>query len=106
MTPRPYRPLQEFESAIQRRDLDLAIALARDIAHENGRPISLRSALGLLPLVAVERPGEFDGWALRWLTRWASERPGATIEQAAEIAGALADLPDEPDAALDFPAAL
>lgn len=41
-------------------------------------------------------PEEYDRWALRWLGRWAAEAPDATIEQAAELAASLADLPSEP----------
>jgi hypothetical protein len=49
-----------------------------------------------LPLIAAQSPREYNAWALRWLTRWASERPMATVDQAAEVAASLADLPTEP----------
>jgi len=49
-----------------------------------------------LPVVAVQRVEAYDGWALRWLVRWSTEASGATIERAAVIAAALADLPTEP----------
>jgi hypothetical protein len=95
MAPAPYRPLREFEHAVERRDLPMAVAIATDIARETGRPIGLDFALQLLPLIAARRE-LYDAWALRWLARWVGESPGATIEQAADVAAALADLPIEP----------
>lgn len=44
----------------------------------------------------AREPSGVRPWALRWLARWASEHKAATIEQAAEIAASLADLPAEP----------
>jgi hypothetical protein len=95
MGPRPYRPVREFEHAVERGDLTMAVAIARDIASEHGRPVGLDLALELLPLAAGRRE-LYEAWALRWLARWASEWPQASIEQAAEVAAALADLPVEP----------
>jgi hypothetical protein len=86
MNPRPYRPLQELEYAIERGDFGIAVAMATDYASEHQRPISLDLALQLLPLVVAREPDAYDGWACRWLARWLSETRGATIEQAAEIA--------------------
>ncbi len=63
---------------------------------ERGRPIELGTAARFLPLIATASPGEYDAYALRWLARWVSETGTATIEQAAEIAASLADLPVEP----------
>ncbi len=96
MTPRPYRPLVELEGALARGDVDFAVTLAVELAEERRRPIELGLALGFLPLIAAQRPREFDAWALRWLARWLAETPAASIEQAAELAGLLADLPAEP----------
>jgi hypothetical protein len=95
----PHRPGRELERAVQRGDLGMAVAITRDIAREGGRPIPLNLALQLLPLVATQQTEAYDSWACRWLARWLSETPGATIERAAELAGALADLPTEPLAA-------
>src|SRR5206468_3224168 len=61
----------------------------------SARPVPLDVAARFLPLVAKESPREYDAYALRWLTRWASEKPQATAEQAAEVAASLADLPAE-----------
>ena len=77
----------------------MAVAIAKDLARESGRPIPLPLAASLLPLVAAQRTEEYDAWALRWLVRWASEASAPTIELAAEVAATLADLPDEPAAA-------
>jgi hypothetical protein len=92
----PYHPVRDLESALERGDLEMAIALSKDVAREHGRPIHIALALRLLALVATQRHEEYDRWARRWLVRWLSETLGATIEQAAEITGALADLPEEP----------
>jgi hypothetical protein len=99
MAPRPYRAGAELEAALERGDLSLARALAKDVSEERGRPLDLDIALGFLPLVAVQNAEAYDDWAMRWLGRWIRETPGATIEQAAELAGTLADLPAEPAAA-------
>jgi hypothetical protein len=96
----PHRPIRELEGAISRGDLHMASAIARDFARERGRPIDLGLALELLPLVVVHDLAAYDAWACRWLARWLRETRGATIEAAAELAGALADLPGEPLAAL------
>jgi len=91
----PYRPARELERAIERRELDIAIAIAKEIARE--RPIGLALALRLVSLVAAEGR-DYDLWACRWLARWLAETPDATIALAAEVAATLADLPAEPQA--------
>jgi hypothetical protein len=100
MGPGPHRPLRDLEGAIRRGDLEMASAIARDLARARGRPIALELALELLPLVVAEDLGSYDVWACRWLARWLNETRGATIESAAELAAALADLPSEPVTAL------
>ncbi len=90
----PHRPTRELRAAIERRELDMAIGIAKDIARER-RPIGLELALGLVALVAADGK-DYDGWACRWLERWLSETPGASIAVAAEVAAMLADLPAEP----------
>jgi hypothetical protein len=92
----PYRPLRELQGAIERRELAIAIGIAKDIARER-RPIGLEPALGLVALVAAEGP-DYDLWACRWLARWLAETRGATIGLAAEVAATLADMPAEPQA--------
>jgi hypothetical protein len=100
MGPGPHRPVRELEGAIRRGDLAMASAIARDLAHARGRPIGLDLALELLPLVAAHDLSAYDTWACRWLARWLTETSGATIDRAAELAGALAHLPAEPAPAL------
>jgi hypothetical protein len=73
------------------------MTLAEELRIEHGNPIDLERALRFLPLLARESPREFDASAMRWLVRWVSETP-ATIEEAAEVAAQLADLPGEPKA--------
>lgn len=96
MGPRPWRPAAELEKALQRGDLRYAVALAEELRIERGRPIDLATAARFLPLIAAASPAEYDAYALRWLARWAAETGTATIEQAAEVAASLADLPREP----------
>ena len=45
-------------------------------------------------------PGEptYDAWACRWLGRWLTQASNPSIEQAAEIAGMLTNMPSEPQA--------
>ncbi len=90
----PYRPTRELEAALERRELDIAIGIAKDIARER-RPIGLPLALRLVALVA-EQGDDYDPWACRWLARWLRETPETTIALAAEVAATLADLPAEP----------
>jgi len=96
MGPRPWRPSAELEQALARGDLRFAVALAEELRVERGQPIELATAARFLPLIAAASPGEYDAYALRWLARWVAETGAATIEQAAEIAASLADLPVEP----------
>jgi hypothetical protein len=96
MAPRPWRPAAELEKALERGDLRYAVGLAEEVRLERGRPIELATAARFLPLIAAASPGEYDAYALRWLARWVTETGAATIEQAAEIAASLADLPVEP----------
>jgi len=95
----PFRPVKEIEREVERGDLGMAVAIARDFAVRNGRPIPLAVALELLPLVAATRPECYDAWARRWLIRWLTEDHGPTIQAAAHVAASLADLPSEPAAA-------
>ena len=98
---RPYRPVRELEAHLARGELDFAMALARGIARERPEPLGLELTLRFLPLLAVQRPEEFDRWALRWLERWCAQaRAGATIEDALELAGGLAELSVDPDRGL------
>lgn len=96
MSPRPWRPAAELEAALERGDLRFAVALAEELRIERGRPIELPLAARFLPLIAATSPSEYDAYALRWLSRWIDETGTATIEQAAEMAASLADLPSEP----------
>lgn len=97
MRPRPWKAAAELDGALDRGELRYAVALAEELRIER-KPIPLATALRFLPLIAEQSPGEFESWALRWLARWASENKTATIEQAAEVAAALAELPSEPTA--------
>ncbi len=98
MTPRPWKPAVELDAALERGELRFAIELADELRVERGRPIDLATASRFLPLIAQESPSEFDMWAMRWLARWVNETPAASIDQAAEVAAALAEIPVEPSA--------
>jgi hypothetical protein len=95
MTARPWKPADELDGALDRGDLSYAITLAAEVAEDRGRPIDLDTALRFLPLVAAREPEHYDAWSLRWLARWITETRVATMDQAAELAGALAELPME-----------
>jgi hypothetical protein len=98
---RPYRPVRELEAHLARGELDFAIALARAVADERERPLELEVTIGFLPLIAAQRPEAFDVWALRWLGRWCEQlRERASIDDAVEVAGALAEIPVDPGGAL------
>ena len=100
---RPYRPARELEHHLDRGELDFAIALARGISRERGRPLELDVVVRFLPLVAGQRPEEFDVWALRWLERWCKElRGNASIDDAMEVVRALAAIPVEAEHALEI----
>lgn len=96
MNPRPYRPSVELAGALDRGDLRFATTLAAEVAEDQQGPIDLDTALRFLPLVAAQQPDQYNAWALRWLSRWIEEAPGATIDAAAEVACSLADGLAEP----------
>jgi hypothetical protein len=100
MSQAPYRPVRELERAIERGELDFALAYAKELARQRSRPLNLELALGLLALIADQQPDAYDAWALRWLGRWIGESSRPTIGRAAELAKSLAELPDDPPAAL------
>jgi hypothetical protein len=98
---RPYRPVRELEAHLERGELDFAMALARGIAAERSRPLELELMLRFLPLLAVQRPEAFDPWALRWLERWCGELRGrASVEEALEVVGGLAEMTVDPEGGL------
>ena len=98
---RPYRPARELEHHLDRGELEFAIALARGILRERGRSLELDVMARFLPLVAGQRPEEYDIWALRWLGRWCDELRGrAAIEDAVEVTRALTAIPAETEQAL------
>jgi hypothetical protein len=98
MGPRPWKPAIELEGALDRGELRYAITLAAEVTHDRRRPIDLQIALRFLPLIAAERAELYDARALRWLVRWTTETPNASIDRAAELACSLADARTEPHA--------
>ena len=106
MGPRPWKPALELLGALERGDLLYAMKLADEVRIEHGKPIPLEMASGFLPLIARESPREYDAWALRWLMRWIDESGAPTIEQAAEVAASLAELPAEPSSLAEVRASI
>ncbi len=99
---RPYRPVRELEAHLARGELDFALALARAIAVERERPLELLVTLGFLPLIAAERPADYDLWTLRWLERWCGELSRrASVDDALEIVQGLAEIPVDPERGLE-----
>jgi hypothetical protein len=94
----PWRPIKDLEVALKKGDLEMAIAVAKDIAREKGHTISLDLALRMLPLVIRERPEEYDRWALHWFERWLEGHGALTMSAVADVAVALAELPRDIDA--------
>ncbi|HEX3511022.1 MAG TPA: hypothetical protein VHT27_07975 [Solirubrobacteraceae bacterium] len=92
MGPRPWRPAAELEGALDRGDLRHAMSLAEELRIERGRPIDLDTAERFLPLIAAHSPGEYDAWAMRWLTRWLVESGAPTVDEVVAIARRLATL--------------
>lgn len=88
----PWRPHKELDEKLQRGDLRMATAIAKDIHRELGHPISLQTALRFLPLIAEDQPDSYDTWALKWVSRWVQEIDG-DIDDLAEVTSALAELP-------------
>jgi hypothetical protein len=84
---------RELERAIDSNELDIATRVATEC-----REVSLDLGLRLLQLVAVQQPESYDDWALRWLVRWLTETPDATVDQAAEVSRALRYIPSDPSA--------
>ncbi len=99
--------MRELEAHLDRGELDFAIALAWVVARERGRPLDLELTLRFLPLIAAQRPDAFDQWTLRWLERWCGEQRGrASIDDAVDLAGGLAEIPVDPEHALETIAAI
>lgn len=96
----PFRPLREIQRELQRGNLDIATAIAKDFARAHHRPIPLDAALAFLPLVASKQGDSYDVWACHWLVRWLNESRQADIDRTADLAAALAELPADPDTAL------
>lgn len=99
---RPYRPVRELEAHLARGELEFALALARAIAVERERPLELAVTVRFLPLIASERPEDYDLWALRWLERWCGELGRrASVDDALEIVQGLAEIPVDPERGLE-----
>jgi hypothetical protein len=80
-------PRAVFRRAIERDNLAAAELNARMMGN-----VSLVEALELTALVALKDPKRRGQFAGRWLTRFMSERPGSTLEDAAIVVAYLGAL--------------
>jgi len=78
------QPRSVFKRALQRENLLVAEATAREIGH-----VSLLEALDLTALIARKAPRRHPRVAARWLLRYLKEHPTATIEEAGVVAACL-----------------
>jgi hypothetical protein len=81
------RPRSTFRRALERENLLIAEAVAREL----GR-ITLVEALELTALVARKDPKRRGRVAARWLLRFLEDHERVTIDEAVLVAGALAAL--------------
>ena len=80
-------PYAAFRRALDRRNLTLALAEARDLS-----VVNLADALELLLLIRDKQPDRYDRAAARWLARYCLEVPGVDLSEAVLAAGALTAL--------------
>jgi hypothetical protein len=80
-----------LDRALANRDLDAVRAAARL------RPtaVTLADAVEVLVLMAEADDQAFDGAAVRWISRFTGECPGATLGETHAAIGALAALPSD-----------
>ena len=78
-----------LDVALAHGDLALALGAAKDLP-----TVDLPRAARILHLMARDKSPLFDLAAARWLIRYATEALGVTAERMAEVAIAVADLPD------------
>jgi hypothetical protein len=82
-------PTNMLQRALAEGNLERAIIASRELPR-----VHLQDAARILHLMARDHSPSFDRAAARWLTRYAAEVRNATAEQLAEVAVAVADLPD------------
>lgn len=80
-------PRVVFRRALERGNLVVAEITARELGG-----LDLTDALELSALIALRDRGRGHRAGARWLQRWLDETVGATVEEAAMIAAALAAL--------------
>lgn len=80
-------PHSAFRRALDRRNLTLALAEARDLP-----VVNLADALELLLLIRDQQPDRYDRASARWLARYCVEVPGVELAEVVLAAGALAAL--------------
>jgi hypothetical protein len=78
-----------LDVALAHGDLALALGAAKDLP-----AVDLPRAARILHLMARDGSPLFDRAAARWLVRYATEAPGFTADRMADVAIAVADLPD------------
>jgi hypothetical protein len=83
-TTRPGHPRSIFQRAIERENVIVAEATAREI----GR-LSLRESLDLVALYALRDRARFERAAARWARRWLEEAESPTLDELAFVVGCL-----------------
>jgi hypothetical protein len=80
-------PRTIFNRTVEKGSLVIAEATAREI-----QPLTLAEALELTALVARKEPRRFDGYAVRWLSRYL-ETESRTLHEAEVVVRCFAALP-------------
>jgi hypothetical protein len=82
-------PNNMLQRALAEGNLQRALIACKELPR-----VPLRDAARLLHLMARDKSPAFDRAAARWLSRFTAEVRGVTAEQMAEVAIAVAELPD------------
>jgi hypothetical protein len=81
------RPYSRFHRALRTRNLDVIRAAAAELPN-----VSLLDALAIVEVIRARQPDAFDRAAVRWLGRFATERPAVRLEAVAEATDAFVRL--------------
>jgi len=84
----------QFQRALKTRNLSIIRAAAAELPD-----VSLLDALAICVVIRERQPDAFERAAVRWLGRFASERPAARLDAIVEATDAFVRLRASPDAA-------
>lgn len=80
-------PYARFQRALKTRNLGIIRAAAAELPN-----VSLLDALAIVEVIRVRQPDAFDRAAVRWLGRFATERPAVRLDAVAEAVDAFVSL--------------